>query len=449
MTVARVAQAFRSALLVIAATVLSFLAVFAICQHVGVNASPAVLAAALCIGLMRHPQSVSIRTLLRRLIALPLIALTAGGVGAVLLHAPALGAALFTVCIALSIALRQFGERARALGRTLALPMLTILVVPVAIDDTASKTTMAALIFIAGAIAFLVSALVSHVALHFGSVSEPKAQPPQRVKAPKEGTLPVSFRMALQMFASLTLAFAIGMLAFPAHWPWIVLSAFIVCSGAIGRGDALYKALLRLGGAISGTGLAALLSHLAIPNATLYAALVFLVLFFGIWLRQINYAFWAACATLIFALLQNTHGEAALSLFGARILCIFVGALCGVAATWFVYPIRTEHVVRRRVADALHAMRGILAGEPHDLDYHTAQIARVAPPVRLHRAIFNKRNEEEHPAAWIDRAHALLALMRTPGFDRKQAAEDLRHLGSMLSGAKTLATSRKSSRRRM
>ena len=40
------------------------------------------------------------------------------------------------------------------------------------------------------------------------------------------------------------------------------------------------------------------------------------------------------------------------------------GALCAVAATWFVYPIRTEAVVRRRVADVLAALSK--DGQTHD-----------------------------------------------------------------------------------
>jgi uncharacterized membrane protein YccC len=308
-----------------------------------------------------------------------------------------------------------------------------MLIVPV--DTSGTNGRIALLVIAAGVISTLATAIISYASVRMSLIGMSAAAHVKPARPAAPGKLPVPFRMALQMFAALTLAFAIGMAAFPSHWPWVVLSAFIVCSGAIGRGDALYKALLRLGGAIGGTLLAALLSRVTIADPGIYAAVVFLVLFVGLWLRQINYAFWAACATLIFALLQNAHGQTALALFAARIQCIFIGAFCGVAATWFVYPIRTEHVVRRRIADALAAMRGVLAGETHDLSYHGSQIERVAAPVRLHRAVFSKRSDE-HPAAWIDATHALLAFMRTPGFDRKQAAEELRRLRSLLSETK-------------
>ena len=219
----------------------------------------------------------------------------------------------------------------------------------------------------------------------------------------------VPTRMALQMLVALVLAFAIGMFAFPKHWSWVVLTAFIVCSGAVGRGDAIYKGLLRVGGAIGGTLVAALLARVAMPNGAVNAAIIFVVLFFGIWLRTVNYAYWAACATLIFALLQGSQGTDAGPLFALRVLCIVVGALCAIVATWFVYPIRTELLVRRRVADARAALRDVVRGlGDHDLRHHLAQLERVAPPVRLHRAVFGAKGDAPHPATLIDETQARL-----------------------------------------
>jgi 5-amino-6-(5-phosphoribosylamino)uracil reductase len=215
-------------------------------------------------------------------------------------------------------------------------------------------------------------------------------------------------RMALQMLVALVLAFAIGMLAFPQHWSWVVLTAFIVCSGAVGRGDAIYKGLLRVGGAIGGTFVAAVVSRVAPANSAIDAAVIFVVLFFGMWLRTINYAYWAACATLIFALLQGSQGETVGPLFAIRVLCIVIGALCAIAATWFVYPVRTELLVRKRVAEARAALRDVRDGTDRDLRHHLTQLERVAPPMRLHRAVFGTRGESPHPATLIDETQATL-----------------------------------------
>lgn len=219
----------------------------------------------------------------------------------------------------------------------------------------------------------------------------------------------VHTRMALQMLVALVLAFAIGMFVFPQHWSWIVLTAFIVCSGAVGRGDAIYKGLLRLGGALGGTLVATVLSRLALPGGAASAAIIFVVLFLGIWLRTINYAYWAACVTLIFALLQGSQGADPGPLFAVRVFCTIIGALCAIAATWFVYPIRTELLVRRRVAEARAALRDVVRGiGDHDLRHHLAQLERVAPQVRLHRAVFGARGDTPHPATLIDETQARL-----------------------------------------
>ena len=248
----------------------------------------------------------------------------------------------------------------------------------------------------------------------------------------------VATRMALQMLVALVLAFAIGLPLFGKHWPWIVLTAFIVCSGALGRADAVYKAVLRFGGALAGTLAATLVAQIAFPNAQWYAAATFCVLFAGMWLRQVNYAYWAACATLIFALLQGTHGAGAADVFALRLVCIVIGALCALAATWFVYPIRTEQIVRRRVADALGALRDLLTGSPEEheariaaLEHHAMQLQRLAPPVRLHRRVFRPKNED-HPATLIDQTYALITHARMPHFDRAHIGAELRRLGALL-----------------
>jgi len=431
-------RALRSALIAIAAVLTSFGVMYAICMQSGVNASPAILAAALSVGLMRRPEKLGPRALLAKFVMLPLIALTAGFVGFTLLRLPALGAVLFSGGIALSILLRKYGERGAAIGRVVALPLMSILVVPVRIEGVEGRLVPPLIVIAAGAIAMASTAAVSWFAARVGIAGEPESPPIPLAQSTTQTKMHIATRMALQMLTALGLAFAIGMGAFPKHWAWIVLTAFIVCSGAVGRGDAIHKGLLRLGGAIGGAFVAGLAAYIVFPNPTAYAVAVFFVLFIGIWLREINYAYWAACATLIFALLQGSHDAALMPLLGARVVCIVIGALCGVAATWFVYPIRTEQVVRRRVADALTALRGVLAeGTDHGarlvvIEHHAAELKRVAPPVQLHRKVFGAKQPEQHPATWIDLMHGLLAQVRKPDFDRAHVGAGMRKLGAML-----------------
>ncbi|MGB8798655.1 MAG: hypothetical protein WCC70_13970, partial [Candidatus Aquilonibacter sp.] len=85
----------KSALVAIAGVLASFGVMYAICFGLGVNPSPAILAAALAVGLSRRPEHLDPRAIARGLVVLPAVALAAGFVGLALRVAPPLGAALF------------------------------------------------------------------------------------------------------------------------------------------------------------------------------------------------------------------------------------------------------------------------------------------------------------------------------------------------------------------
>jgi uncharacterized membrane protein YccC len=225
--------------------------------------------------------------------------------------------------------------------------------------------------------------------------------------------------MAAQMGVAIALAFIAGFALFPGHWGWSVLTAFIVCSGALGRGDAVYKAVLRFIGAIGGTILATVTTALWLPGGPLEAAAIFAILYVGVLLRDVNYAFWAACTTLVLALLSRGGDAPALALLGFRLEAIFAGALCAIAATWLVFPIRTEDVVRRRLADALKAFDDLVTHPHRDDDEHARRSAAfaaaletldaVAPPILWHRRIARWSKTADHPAIWIEHARRLRA----------------------------------------
>ena len=152
----------KSALVAIAGVLASFGVMYAVCLRIGANSTPAILAAALAVGLSRRPEHLDARALARGLVVLPLVALAAGLVGLAFRVAPALGAALFCIGIAVSIWLRNFGERGSAIGRTIALPFIAMLVVPVHVDS--SRPGLGALlVLLAGAIAFVCTSAVQRV----------------------------------------------------------------------------------------------------------------------------------------------------------------------------------------------------------------------------------------------------------------------------------------------
>ena len=442
------AQPFRIAVVSIAAVLASFGIVFAMCRMLGIDASPAILAATLAMSLSRRAEIPTPRKLAAEFIMLPLIALTAGLVGMALLNLPPVGAMLFTTGIVVSILLRKYGSIPRTIGRVIATPLIAILVVPVHIEGSAGKWLPAALMIAAGLTAMLCSAVAAWLAGRVGwtEIDTGPPTPAPIASIPASRSLHITERMALQMLVALGLAFAIGMIGYPAHWAWVVLTAFIVCSGTVSRGDAIYKGLMRLGGAVCGAALAAAMAHVAIHDPVWNAAVIFVALFAGIWLRPINYAWWAMCATLIFALLQGPRDDAVLPLLGMRVVCILIGALCGVVAAWLVYPIRTEQLVRKRVAEALHVLRDALAsGQVPDLsvlDHHESELEHIAAPIRLHRWLVGSANAQTHPAAWRDRMQHLIVRARTGGFDRAGMGAQMRELGAMLKARANVSANR-------
>ena len=403
------------------AVLASFLTAYAIGARFSAGPSVAIVSAVLALTLARRPSAHTSPWL--TLAMLPAVAVAAALVGYLLLSIPILGAIVFVAAIVLSIWLRQFGPRATELGGLIALPFVVILISPVRPNATDGPLVNLALVVCAGLVAFVWVAIVRYLAARIGS--PPATQSASRASRPeprpvKDGGLSVSARMALQMGVALSAAFTIGLIFFPQHWGWSVLTAFIVCSGARGRGDAAYKGLLRLAGALAGTVAAAAVQHLALPNGVATACAIFAALFLGMWLRERNYAYWAACVTLVLALLQRSDAEPGIALLLGRLEGILIGALCAVAATWFVYPIRTESIVRRRVADVLAALEDLFVGDvpseerAHKLavvEHRAAEMDRVAPPVELHRRIF-ARTVDEHPAAWIAIVRELLAHAR-------------------------------------
>jgi hypothetical protein len=390
--------------------IVSFVCTYAVCRWYGARTDAAIMAAILALGLARRHTGPSPLRMVAAPIVIAGIALGATGVGWMFRTNLWLGALVFTLALSASVWLRNFGQIAQTAGALLALPLVAILVVPVRPSAPGGPFVDFALVVCAGVIPLVCVTLIWWMARRAGIALAPPEHGATKPAA-RKGAIPVPTRMAIQMAAALAAAFVTGFLLFPGHWGWSVLTAFIVCSGARGRGDAAYKGVLRLAGAVSGT-LAAALTTIWAPTGVAEAVTIFTALFFGIWLREVNYAYWAACVTLILALLAGPGDGPHLAFLGLRIEAILVGAVCAVAAAWFVLPIRTEAVVRRRIADALVALDDLAAQADLSSAEHTQRLARfehrvaeldkVAPPVRWHRRIFTFADRPEHPARWIE-----------------------------------------------
>ena len=392
----------RAAIVAIAAVLLSFGSGLLVENAAHLNADAPLIAVVLALTLARTQRGADLRGRLTGLIVLPLVAVAASEIGSLMLSHPDSGDALFVLAVSLSIWLRRFGRRATKAGTLLALPFIAVLITPLPMPPGHGATGWSAVIAL---IAFGWVSVTQFAAQRLGFLREP---PRARLSSQHPATAPggaqskpgkrviPSTRMAVQMGLVLGAAFTVGRWGFTPRWAWTVITAFVVCSANRGRGDVVYKSLLRLAGAVVGTIVATVLAGLFGPHDNRSIVLIFVVLAIANWLRSFSYAYWAGCVTSVLALLQGYFGEVHLSLLGTRLEEILVGAAIAIAVSWFVLPVRTTDVVRRRVADALITLGELLTAlreAPSALDALSArfaenldQVRQVAAAPRAYRA---------------------------------------------------------------
>jgi hypothetical protein len=317
----------------------------------GLHTDVLVLAVALTLTLASSHRTADTR---RRLTALVVLPVTAGAsifVGRLIASHYLLGAAVFTAGMALAIWIRRYGPAATKAGTLLVLPLVALLVVPGPALPTEAQSGLvtwrwSALI---GALACAGVWLVQGLADRFGPWrAEPAPERPARRSRlhPRPST-----RMALQMAAAIATAFALGRLLLHDHWPWAVLTAYVAAGGNRGRTDVLRKGVERLVGATAGTLLSAGVATVGVTGHAA-VALMFAVLTVALWLRPLNYAYWAAGMTCALSLLLGYFGQDAQHLLPARLEGIALGAALSVAAAWWLLP-----VPRGRTAAAQIAVR--------------------------------------------------------------------------------------------
>ena len=421
----------------VAAAAASFICMYLLSRRFGAGPNAAILSAVLALSFARRRTEGQSHPWKWELGGIVVVGIGAAGVAWLLHGYFPLGAAVFTTALFFSVWLRRFGGQLRQLGRVMALPFIGLLVAPGAPHATAGPSADLLLVLLAGVIAFAFDRLL--LFLEPATVAAAYIPPPRQAE---QGALSTSTRMAVQMAVALAAAFLCGGLLFPQHWSWVVITAFIVCSGAIGRGDAAYKGVLRLTGAFLGVAAATALQYVAMPHGPAAAVLVFAVLFVGVWLRDVSYAWWAACVTVILALLLPVGTASVAVLLGERLAAIFVGAVCGVAACWFVLPIKTRSVVRRRLADTLLALEE-WAGAPEPeraqkllvVESCAEECERIAAPLRWQKRLERIGDDAEHPAVWLaivqHLAHAAESkvpsaeMVKTVRLSRRALKEDL------------------------
>ena len=351
------------------------------------------------------------RARLEALVELPCLALVAAGAGWLLVHQPWIGQVLLVVGLTTGIYTRRYGSAARRAGRLVALPFLTLLVTPVPVVSGggpghllwAPLAALIAVLWSSGCVAAAhrwglvpttgdrssTTSATASVATAAAN-STPAATPPAATaRARRRWDAPT--RMAIQMAVGLGASLLLGHALFGDRWPWTVLSAFLVASGNRGRGDVVHKASLRIVGAVTGTLLATSVGSLVPSGHNTDLVVLFVIMLVALALRPRSYAFWAAGVTGMVTLLHayvGGGGAGGADLLRERLLGVLLGSLLGIAAAWFVLPVRTGSVLRRRVADCLAALTDELTegADPAAPRFHQAlaSVEELGGTLRAH-----------------------------------------------------------------
>jgi uncharacterized membrane protein YccC len=238
---------------------------------------------------------------------------------------------------------------------------------------------------------------------------DPPARPRPSDREGRPRRIEPTTKLALQTAVGLTLAFAIGQNCFSPRWTWTVISAYTVGAGARSRGDVLLRGTERVLGALGGAVVGTTLARIALGSRDLSVVAIFALIATGLVLRARTYAVWAFCVTGSLVFLYSLLGESAGGLLGERLEEVAVGAACAIVAAALVYPIPTEAVARRAMADALAAADELLerapaltaaALEAHHavLEGRIARLHQVSQPLRVARHL---RLPGGHLLEWI------------------------------------------------
>ena len=360
-----------------------------------------VLAVVVAVTLARTQRTRTVRSRLTSLVVLPAAAACAAEVGSVMAQHANYGDALFAVAVSATIWARWLGPAFSRAGTLVTLPFIAILVTPMPLVPGHAHRLWSAVIALI-AVSWVSIAQVGDDRLRgSGRRCAPTATATERPARAADGRAPsrrpASTRMAVQMAAALAVAFIVGRYFYPQHWSWMVLTTYIVGSGNRGRGDVAYKGTLRVLGAATGTIAATALAGLYPAGDTTSIVIIFAVLAAATWLRTASYAYWAGCITAALALLYGYYGQTGTILLRDRLGAIAGGAVIALVAAWFVLPVKTSDVVRRRIADLLAVLTEYLTAareapaelalQQCRLEHALDQLEQVGAPLRAHRRL--------------------------------------------------------------
>jgi hypothetical protein len=357
----------------------------------GFGSALVVLAVVLSLTLVRHEAHASWRARAVRLGTLVVVAVAAHLVAVTLFRHTFVGSLLLVAGLSLPIAIRRFGPTWSRLGTLMSLPLVAVLTTPAVAAPAPADTWWAPAMAVVAYGWVVAVTVVARSAAIDGGAETPS---PGRRRPSTGRRLDASARMAIQMATALGLAATVGHLVFDRHWPWLVITAYVVCAGNRGRGDVLVKGGERVAGAVGGTLVATLLAGHVARGSHVAVALVFVALAIGTWLRPRSYAYWAASITAALALLYGFYGVGGAHLLAERLLGVVVGGTIGVVVSWLVLPVRSRDVAIARVAGVLRAVQDVIDARLHqrvpdqaDMDAALHDLGHIRRTWALHHRV--------------------------------------------------------------
>jgi hypothetical protein len=177
---------------------------------------------------------------------------------------------------------------------------------------------------------------------------------------PRAG-VPAALHRPIQVTLACGLALGLGLALSPTRWYWAAVTAYIVFNNTRTRADTAVRALSRsagtLGGVLAGTLIATVLQGHALGSALLIPPLIFL----AVYNLQTSYGWMIFFLTIALALLYGLMGMFTPELLYLRLTETLVGGLCGLAAAFLVFPVRTGGEVEKALKAFLDAIGALIA----------------------------------------------------------------------------------------
>ena len=169
-----------------------------------------------------------------------------------------------------------------------------------------------------------------------------------------------AFRLAVQVTLACALAMMGGYWVSDQRWFWAVLTAFLVFVNTQSRGDAVLRSIDRALGTAAGIVVGILVATLLHQSFAISIAVIVVCVFLAFYFVQLSYGALTFFITVALSLVYGLLGSFSPDLLVLRLKETLVGALAGMAVSFFVFPTRTENISRRGVDNFLGELDRLL-----------------------------------------------------------------------------------------